>query len=74
VQAEQRAAELKQSLGICVALVGLDDARIGAEFAPASRTGVPLSRSYGYRLAKHLHDVVDATHCRALLAGKEPAG
>jgi hypothetical protein len=71
-QAEQRAAALKQSKSICAALVGLDDARIGAVFAPQSRTGVPLSESYGYRLAQHLHDVVDATHCRALLAGKTP--
>jgi hypothetical protein len=74
VQAEQRAAAAKQSVGICVALVGLDNARIGAEFAPPSRTGVPLTKSYGYRLAKHLHDVVEATHCRALLAGKLPKG
>lgn len=71
--AAQEAAELKQAKATCVALVGLDDARIGAQFASASHTGVPLSKSYGYRLAEHLHDVVDATHCRALLAGKLPA-
>jgi hypothetical protein len=71
-QEQQQAAALKQSRSICVALVGLDDARIGAEFATAAHTGIPLSKSYGYRLAKHLHDVVDATHCRALLAGKLP--
>jgi hypothetical protein len=67
---QQQAAALKQSKAICSALVGLDDARIGAVFASQSHTGVPLSKSYGYRLAQHLHDVVNATHCRALLAGK----
>jgi hypothetical protein len=72
VQSEQRAAQLKQSRGICAALVGLDDARIGAQFSSASRTGVPLSKSYGYRLARAIHAVVNATHCRALLAGKLP--
>lgn len=72
-QQEQEAAQARQSLGICAALVGLDDARIGAEFASASHTGVPLSKSYGYRLSKHIHDVVKATHCAALLAGKLPA-
>jgi hypothetical protein len=41
-----------------------------APLASPSQTGIPLSKSYGYRLAQHLHDVVDATHCRALLAGK----
>ena len=70
IVAQQQAAQVKQSRGICEALVGLDDARDGAEFASPSRTGVPLSKSYGYRLAQHLHDVVQATHCRALLAGK----
>jgi hypothetical protein len=69
-QQQQEAAALKQSKAICVALVGLDDARIGAQFASASRTGVPLSESYGYRLAEHINDVVKATKCRALLAGK----
>ena len=68
--AAQEAAALKQSKAICVTLVGLDDASHGAVFASPSQTGVPLSKSYGYRLAQHLHDVVDATHCRALLAGK----
>ena len=72
VQAEQRAAQVKQSKAICVTLVGLDDARIGAQFSSASRTGVPLSKSYGYRLARAIHAVVNATKCRALLAGKLP--
>ena len=69
-QAAVQAAALKQSKAICGTLVGLDDARIGAQFATASQTGIPLSKSYGYRLAKHIHDVVNATHCRALLARK----
>jgi type II secretory pathway pseudopilin PulG len=68
--AAQAAAQLKQSKAICVALVGLDDASQGAVFAPQSRTGVPLPESYGYRLAEHIHAVVQATDCRALLAGK----
>jgi zona occludens toxin (predicted ATPase) len=72
-QAQQAAAAVKQSKAICVALVGLDDARIGAEFAPPSRTGVPLSKSYGARLAHAIHAVVNATRCRALLAGKLPS-
>jgi uracil-DNA glycosylase len=72
--AAQEAAQLKQSRAICVTLVGLDDARIGAEFAGASHTGVPLSKSYGVRLAHAIHAVVNATKCRALLAGKLPAG
>jgi hypothetical protein len=70
--AQQRAAALKQSRAICVALVGLDDASQGAEFAPQSRTGVPLARSYGYRQSVAIHHVVQATDCRALLAGKPP--
>jgi prolyl-tRNA synthetase len=68
----QAAAQLKQSKSICTALVGLDDARIGAEFATAAHTGIPLTKSYGYRLARHIHDVVKATKCAALLAGKLP--
>lgn len=70
--AAQEAAQRKQSEAICLALVGLDDARIGAQFASPSRTGVPLTESYGYRLARHIHAVVKATQCRALLAGKLP--
>ena len=73
LMAQQRAAALKQSKAICVALVGLDDASQGAEFAPQSRTGVPLSKSYGYRQSVAIHHVVQATKCRALLAGKQPA-
>ncbi len=69
--AAAKTAQLRQSIGICEAMVGLDDARIGAVFASASRTGIPLSESYGYRLAQHIHDVVQATHCAQLLAGKE---
>jgi hypothetical protein len=71
-QAAQHAAQLKQSRAICGTLVGLDDASHGAQFASASHTGIPLSKSYGYRLAHAIHAVVDATHCRALLAGKLP--
>jgi len=67
-EAAQKSAQLKQSEAICGALVGLDNARIGAQFASPAHTGVRLSRSYGYRLARHIHDVVVATHCRALLA------
>jgi hypothetical protein len=71
-QADQRAAQLKQSRAICLALVGLDDASHGAEFATAAHTGVPLSRSYGYRLSIAIHGVVQATDCRALLVVKAP--
>jgi hypothetical protein len=70
--AAQEAAQLKQSKAICVTLVGLDDASHGAVFASAAHTGVPLGKSYGYRLAHAIHAVVNATHCRALLAGKLP--
>jgi hypothetical protein len=72
--AAQEAAQLKQSRAICGTLVGLDDASHGAQFASAVHTGVPLSKSYGFRLAHAIHAVVNATHCRALLAGKLPAG
>ena len=68
--AAQEAAQLKQSKGICVTLIGLDDASKGAQFASASHTGIPLSKSYGFRLAHAIHAVVNATHWRALLAGK----
>jgi hypothetical protein len=71
-QAEQRAAQLKQSRAICLALVGLDDASHGAEFATAAHTGIPLSRSYGYRLSLAIHGVVKATDCAQLLSGKLP--
>jgi hypothetical protein len=71
-QQQQEAAALKQSKAICVALVGLDDASRGARFASQSRTGIPLPESYGYRLANAIHAVVNATKCRALLAGKLP--
>jgi hypothetical protein len=70
--AAAEAAQLKQSEAICVTLVGLDNASVGAQFASSSHTGVPLSKSYGFRLAHAIHAVVDATHCRALLAGKQP--
>jgi len=70
--AAQEAAQLKQSKAICATLVGLDDASHGAQFASAKHTGVPLGKSYGYRLAHAIHAVVNATHCRALLAGKLP--
>ena len=71
--AAQEAAALKQSVAICGTLVGLDDASHGAQFASASHTGIPLSKSYGYRLARAIHAVVNATHCRALLAAGDPA-
>jgi hypothetical protein len=70
----QEAAQIRQSKAICVTLVGLDDASHGAQFASASHTGVPLGKSYGYRLARAIHAVVLATRCAALLAGKIPAG
>lgn len=70
--AAAEAAQVKQSKAICGTLVGLDDASHGAVFAGKARTGVPLSKSYGYRLAHAIHAVVNATHCRALLAGKTP--
>jgi len=62
----------QQARAICVALVGLDNASTGAVFAQQSATGVPLSKSYGYRLSLAIHGVVQATDCRALLAGKLP--
>ena len=70
--AVQRAAQLKQSEAVCMALVGLDDASHGAVFPGKSATGVPLADSYEYRLALAIHAVVDATDCRPLLAGKLP--
>jgi hypothetical protein len=69
--AAQKANQEKQSLAICSALVGLDGASKGVTFEPETVSGIPLSRSYGYQLARHIHDVVQATHCAQLLAGKE---
>jgi hypothetical protein len=71
-EAAQKAAQLVQSEAICRALIGLDDASHGAQFASPSHTGVPLSKSYGYRLSRAIHRVVEATDCRPLLAGKVP--
>jgi len=71
--AAQEAAQLKQSKAICGTLVGLDDASHGAQFASQAATGVPLSKSYGYKLARAIHAVVAATKCRALLAAAAPA-